>query len=434
MRFATALQPCPGCGDRERGDDRLDLSGSHPFIFLRGTCPRCGTELAYRFQYGARNPFTESPPPAFHLGGDEPSRIITPYQFLAEVDQLAPSIVWEPEALGVAAWKASGTMVSRIATCFNELLKFVVGADMPAAALDDAGRADRAARPERYQRAWLEAERDRYAALLARRKADAPRIWALDAIENPPPPPPRGELSSRTLEAHQQWVWRGRTGEGRLDIAHVDASRARIGAKDLSGARLEGVRLEGADASYSTFEGAELIDVRAAGANLGSCSFVGARLVRCDLASSNLALARLGGATITSGRWDQALLDRAACDRARFEGTSLRNVDINNARLDNTVFADCDFRGANFALRTPQPPGTTRGTRFERCDLRETRWTDRDLTGASFVDCRFRGITGVPSALAMVRIERPDLSPAGDGSAIGTPEDVIALWHGGHDT
>jgi Pentapeptide repeats (8 copies) len=193
-------------------------------------------------------------------------------------------------------------------------LKFIpdgAGA-VPDAALDKAGCADALARPERYQRVWLVAELVRYHKLFALHGRDGPRIYTLE----PPVLPPRGELSSRTLEAHLQWVRRGRTGAGRLDIANVDVTGVKVGAKDMSGALLDGVIFDRATVSYSTFERAELTDVRMIQADLRSCSFVGARLLRCDFL----------GAILVRGK-----LDYTDC---RFHGASGRPARVIGVRIE----------------------------------------------------------------------------------------------------
>ena len=93
-------------------------------------------------------------------------------------------------------------------------------------------------------------------------------------------------------------------------------------------------------------------------------------------------------------------------------------------------FSGCTFRKADFRLITQGIKCTTRGAVFEDCDLRLTRWDGRDLTGATFIRCKLAGITGVPAAVANVRIEDPDLSVDGDGSDIGDASDVLAIWAG----
>jgi uncharacterized protein YjbI with pentapeptide repeats len=428
MRFAVGLYPCTGCGSREVGT--LELRGGGAVRIFSGPCPRCRTTREVRFRV-SREPGTLPSPARYELGGPQPSAIITPHQLVEEHDRLGPRIVDAPESLAPAAWRANLELVNRAATCVVELLKFIPpGADtVPDGALDATGKRDRTARPEKYQRGALEQLKARYLGLVARHDADAPRVFALEAAASPRPSA-RGELSSRTLEAHLQWVKRGRTGDGRLDIAHVDVTGQKIGAKDLSGSRLDGVILDRADASFSTFERAELVDVRGVQTNLGSCSFVGARLVRCDLLGANLALGKLDDAVLGGGRFDRTYLDRCLWRRTRADGASFRDADFGNAALDEAVFMDCDLRGASFSLRTKGVLGTTTRARFERCDLRDTQWAGRDLDGTVFVDCKLHGTSGQPGRIAGVRIERPDLSPAGDGRTVGRDQDVLALWRG----
>ncbi|HUJ62875.1 MAG TPA: hypothetical protein VLX92_30440, partial [Kofleriaceae bacterium] len=89
-------------------------------------------------------------------------------------------------------------------------------------------------------------------------------------------------------------------------------------------------------------------------------------------------------------------------------------------------FTDCDFRGADFS-NVKDLLGSSFEAVFVRCDLRDTRWQGRELHCVRFVDCKMAGVTGTPE-LASTAIERPDLSPAGDGSSIGSARDVLQLW------
>ena len=375
------------------------------------------------------------PTPARHeLGGTEPSHVIRPIQFVEELDRVGLGVVWEPERLAPEEWYANLHASHHAATCIVELLKFVPdgAGSVPDAALDKAGGADALARPERYRRAWLAAELDRYRDLFARHERDGPRIYALVHADFPPSPTPRGELSSRALEAHLQWVRRGHTGDGRLDIANVNVAGVNVGARVMSGALLEGVIFDRADVRFSSFDRAKLTGVSLAQTNLDSCSFIAARLVRCDFLGAIFRLGKLEDAVIEGGRFDRAYLNRCLWGRVRVQDASFCDADLANSDLDDAVFIDCDLRGANLSLRKDSKGilGTTTRTRFERCDLRDTTWAERDIDGADFVDCRFHGASGRPARIVGVRIERPDLSPGGDGSEIGRDEDVLALWHG----
>jgi uncharacterized protein YjbI with pentapeptide repeats len=426
LRFAAGLHPCPGCGGREVGEMNTYLSAGRYFAVV--SCPDCrlSRKLSFRMRSHPPAPSLER----YALGGSEPSSVIRPVQFVEELDRVVAGVVWEPESLAPVTWRANLHAIHQAATCIVELLKFVPnGADsVPATALDEAGRADALARPQKYQRAWLEAELDRYRDVFARHEKDGPRVYALE----PPRPPPRGELSSRTLEEHLQWVRRGRKGDGRLDIANVDVTGVKVGAKNMSGALLDGVIFDRADVSFSTFARAELTGAQMVQAALQSCSFVGARLMQCNLLGAVLALGNLDDAVIEGGRFDHACLNRCLWRRARVQGASFRCADFANSALDHAVFIDCDLRGANLSLREDSKNvlGTTTRTRFERCDLRDTKWEGRGLDGAVFIDCRFHGASGQPARLDGVRIERPDLSPDGDGSVIGRGGEVLSVWRG----
>lgn len=423
LRFAAGLYPCPGCGSREIGEMKTYLSAGRYFAIV--SCPDCRSsrKLSFRMRSHPPSPSLERR----ELGGSEPSSVIRPIQFVEELDRVSAGVVWEPEKLAPGEWYANLSAINRAATCVVELLKFVPdGADsVPDSALDKTDRADAHTRQEKYQRAWLASELDRYRDLFARHEKDGPRIYALE----PPRPKLRGELSSRALEAHLQWVRRGRKGDGRLDIANIDSAGVKVGAQDMSGALLEGVIFDRADVSFSTFAGAELTGVRMVQAGLQSCSFVGARLARCDFLGAILALGKLDDAVIEGGRFDHAYLNRCLWRRTRVQGASFRYADSANSALDDAVFIDCDLRGANLSLRKDLL-GTTTRTRFERCDLRDTWWEGRYLDGAVFIDCRFHGAGGRPARIDGVRIERPDHSPDGDGSVIGCAGDILSVWRG----
>ena len=91
------------------------------------------------------------------------------------------------------------------------------------------------------------------------------------------------------------------------------------------------------------------------------------------------------------------------------------------------MFLDCDFRGADLAVGELGAPITMTGAQFVRCDLRWSRWCNRTLAGVRFVGCKLHGVIGRPLVGAVV-IDRPDLSPDGDGSWIASLDEVLALW------
>lgn len=423
MRFATTLDPCPRCG---APTGELDLYGDDDAYVMSGPCPRCATMRSFNFRtYG--DPLAGAYT-LHELGGRAPSEIISVARFIAELDRVLPHSRPDPTVLAPAEWRASGEAVDRAITCVLELLKFIPdgAAAMPESALG-VDPADRAARPERYSRVWLEAERDRLQSLAQGYTDDAPRIWALEE-GGAPAPAVRGRLNRKALAAHEQWVKRGQRGAGRLELVGVEAARAEVGAAELTGARLERVDFTEIQLGYAFLDDAELRDAVLAGANLTSASLRGARITGGSFAGAAMALAKLDDAEL-----DGVDVTGADLDRSVWRGASVTRVDFTGARfgnaaLDEATFVGTRFTDADFSPTTPKPRATTRGARFEGCDLRNTRWEGRDLAGASFVRCKLDGIAGQPASVEGVTIVEPDLSPAGDGSELATAEDVLELW------
>jgi uncharacterized protein YjbI with pentapeptide repeats len=425
MHFAASLAPCPKCGTRI-GAEQLHFAVKDEAWALTGDCPRCGTPRAFTFRtYG--DPLT-APTPRDELGGPQPSEIISPSRWIAEIDRLLPLLRADPKQLGIDEWKANRDANQRLLVTLNELVKFVpAGAtEIPTALLDADEDADRGARPERYQRVWIEEQRAHVLELRARNVADLPRIENLE----------RGgkaaatvvELDRAALRAHEKWIEGGKRGKGRLVLAGTSAIGAKLGPASFAGAELEDVDFTDADLGYATFDGAQLRNVRCTDANLASASFKGAKIDGGTFTAARLQLAKLDDTEIDGATFGEADFDRsqwhgAKIVRARFDG-----AEFGNAELDGATFVRCDFRRANFAPTSPRPNPTTRGTRFEDCDLRGTRWEGRDLSGAEFIRCKLDGILGRPAAADDIEIEDPDLSLEGDGSDIASAEEVLAIW------
>jgi uncharacterized protein YjbI with pentapeptide repeats len=425
MDFAASLEPCPRCGSRSKVE--LDLIGSGDRWTLSGTCPRCATPRAFTFRT-----FGDPLKGAYqrrHLGDERPSQIIRPGKFIAEVDRLIPHVRTTPEELPPIDWRASTAANERLITCLLELAKFVPpGAEaIPDEVLDAAERADRAARPERYTRAWIDAELARSLALSDRYTADAPRIWKLEE-RGETGLPAQGEIDRDSLRAHERWLAAGRSGNGRLVVAGLDASGMRLAGVEMTAARLERVDLSKSELEAAHLVEAELRDVQLDGARMSSVQLQRATIVGGSFVGADLALAVLEGARIEEARFDRADVDRSVWKGARAEATSFDAVVFGNAILDGVRFSGCTFRGADFAPLDELFPATTRGAVFEDCDLRNTRWDDRDLTGVRFVRCKLDGIQGRPKSVADIEVVEPDLSPDGDGSDIGTLDDVLDLW------
>lgn len=156
MRFAASLAPCPHCGFTRPA--KLDLQGGGNSWVLYGPCPSCGKARSVNFTTDG-DPFADASPlgrkhDRRELGGTEPSRIITPKQFIAELERVLPSTHVDPMTLDVAAWMDASKAVDRAVTVARELLKF----------------------PGQEQ---FRDERERLNTLAERFAGDASRIWML---------------------------------------------------------------------------------------------------------------------------------------------------------------------------------------------------------------------------------------------------------------
>jgi len=120
----------------------------------------------------------------------------------------------------------------------------------------------------------------------------------------------------------------------------------------------------------------------------------------------------------------RAVLSRSTWHRAQVVKVTAMEADLNDAKLAGARFERCDLREAHLGASVPD---SAAGAVFVACDLRSTDWTGRDLRGASFVDCKLFGARGAPD-LDGALIVRPDLSPTGDGRAIGSHEEALAHW------
>ncbi|GLV52650.1 hypothetical protein TBS_32140 [Thermobispora bispora] len=120
------LHPCR-CGNLDFEPAHwLELNGEHLVARYEGTCPGCGTKRSFEF---VLDPEIPPLPPAF--GGDRPSQIIDPGQFLYVSQQLASAVPADPAELGPDEdlWEAKELLRTAIAA-LEEVLKFIPeGAD-----------------------------------------------------------------------------------------------------------------------------------------------------------------------------------------------------------------------------------------------------------------------------------------------------------------
>ena len=392
MMFVAGMRACEQCGSWEAL--RWQTTGSGSVWTVSGRCPRCASERSYVFQ-GEPSLF-EVQPPAGELGGAEPSQLVDARALVLEVERLT----------------ADEDQVDRALTALVELAKF-----LPPGAARVPGTDDEPG-PERYTRAWIERELARtraLAGLLAEREGKQPAL-----------PPPRGTIDRDALDAHFKWVRRGKMGEGRLDVVGFDGRARKLDELDMTGARLEAVRLLRAVLDFTQLREAELVAVDLTQAQLGSIKLGGAVLRGCRFDGAQLGLAELDRAHVTSCSFARCWMDRSTWRDALVEDSHLRYVQFGDTVLDGARFQRCDLRDVQLNPRHPRIEATSRGTVFEHCDFRGADFTGRDLAGAVFVACRFGGARGKPATTEGWSVERADLSPAGDGSRPGNGDDLLA--------
>ena len=120
------LHPCR-CGNLDFEPEHwLEQNGEHLVARYQGICPGCGAKRSFEFVLDPQMP---PPPPAY--GGDRPSQIIDPGQFLHVSQQLAGAVPADPADLGPDEDPEEARELLRMAiAALEEVLKFIPeGAD-----------------------------------------------------------------------------------------------------------------------------------------------------------------------------------------------------------------------------------------------------------------------------------------------------------------
>lgn len=394
MLFVAGLSPCSACGDHRPVEWH---AGGHGATWtLRGACPRCATQHSYEFVCD-RDPIAAGHG-ELELGGGEPSTVLDPHTLVQEIDRLMPAIAIRPGVLADPQWSANWARLVRLRIALNELAKFLpAGAET--IAVEGAAERDQRQRPERYTRAWIFAERERWAQIAEQLAPDFARIAAADPILSRPTRP-RGRIDRLAIENHARWLARRRTGLGRLDVVTTDARGRELSGVNLAACHIEGAWFHKAMLEVTRFDAAELIDVDFTQASLAATSFVGAVLRGCT--------------------FDQARLHNTSWRAAQVSQTRLRDALLVEARLDGATFSGCDLRGGS--LRGAWAAGAV----FARCDLRGVVLTGADLSRATFRACKIAGARGKPATTDGWTVIDADFSDLGDGSDLGDAEDLLA--------
>jgi hypothetical protein len=297
-----ALHPCATCGTPASAAS-LEYSASgvdanRARYSYTGTCKQCGTALAYDFD-GPRG-WADL---GGAYGGDEPSTIIAASEWIAQAHALGEAAPDDPSALGRDEFFQHHGGLRRALAMLAEAKK--LGSPTPTDA--------------------LQRKSERYAALVA----------TMNGADRPAPQP-MASFGRDALEAHQQWLARGKQGAGRLVIQDTSVGGLPLGNLKVSAAKLTRVGFDRAKVDFADFVDAELTECTAQAANFAHTKFDRARLDRCNFEGAGLVLTDFVGARVTGGDFRAINADRGA-----WSGVVLAGVDLRKAR-----FGDCVLDGA----------------------------------------------------------------------------------------
>jgi uncharacterized protein YjbI with pentapeptide repeats len=397
--------PCERCGtvmeEREFDQASTRLPGGGAQRTYVAACKQCGNDRRVDIEVPATWPALE----VGEIGGDQPSQMFTADELLALAERAAAGVPDQPAGLDRERFFASNAKVAQALRFLREARKF------PGYQRPDIDR-----RIDELQR-----QRQRYSALAASMSGPGNSGGRTPAATG---------FSRALLDAHKQWLARGRTGAGRMVLDGASLGGLKLGSVKLGGARLTRVTLDGATMDFCNLAGAELIDCSAVQTNFSHSILDGALLQRCRFERAALGLCDLVDTRIEGGSFRGAGADRGKWQRVTASGADFRDVRFGDAILDGSRFEGCDFRDADLGRITPalREITSTFNTSFIRCDLRGARLEGRRLDGTRFIDCKLAGVVGKPVIEGNYVVERPDFSASGDGSDVRTAAAVQALW------
>jgi len=136
------------------------------------------------------------------------------------------------------------------------------------------------------------------------------------------------------------------------------------------------------------------------------------------------------GQLYVRGRRVEPNADGLRLDASRFISCDLSGTSLLDAVLDGAELLDCDLRGARLGAAeiTFGREGGAKGARFVRCDLRGANLDNLRLDHTIFFSVKLGGAQGKPWLEGPYTMIAPDFSEAGDGSDVRTAEEVTAYW------
>jgi uncharacterized protein YjbI with pentapeptide repeats len=377
-------RPCPRCSATHFSYQSSD----YPNGKYVGVCAGCTLRREFHFPPA---PGIRLAPPFTLTPDAEPTRLFTAAELRAIADRELALLSWHPEELStLAELDLAQRRLVKVTTTLNELVKC------------HPGNAAVAAEASALAGLW-----DTYQS--ARSVVDAkpgahPKPLGIDA----------------RMQQHRRWLARGRVGDGQIVFRNEPWHGVGMPTSRLHHAIFEDSKFERVDFSYGEMHDAVMTRTRFLACDMVAVEFDRATLEDTDMAGSSLALGSMRDTTVRGGDWQRILGGRSTW-RAKLDGVDLRGASLRDMVLDDTVFARCDLRGADFSRKNPilTTLGTARRTRFVDCDLRGINVEGWRLDGAVFERCKLHGLVGTPVFEGDVQVIEADLSAEADGSVLG---------------
>lgn len=142
-------------------------------------------------------------------------------------------------------------------------------------------------------------------------------------------------LVEESWEDHEEWP----------EVTTKDLSGADLSEINLQGAYLYKVDLRKARLVRAQFQAAILVDVDLSGAALEYADFREARMISTRFVGTNLHMARLERASLQGADFSHADLSRAKLRRANLRSTIWKGTNISWARFSRNALIGADLRG-----------------------------------------------------------------------------------------
>ena len=230
-------------------------------------------------------------------------------------------------------------------------------------------------------------------------------------------------FSRINTEAHEDWVKRGFTGEGRIveennNLAEFDG---RV-LGELQRIRLVGCKLNNSKFLDAIFDEGEIIDCNWNNSYFCDSRFDRAQIQNCDFVEVNFGHAALREVRVEGGNWSKSNCDKTRLQKAQINGVKFRYSTLRNAKLNEAKLVNCDFLQTNFT----QADATS--TVFINCDFGGANMNQIKLDNTTFKNCNFFGSYSDLETLESVNIINADMSYDASNSRIVGAEEVLSYW------